>query len=233
MNWYKIAQRKSRFKELIKGFTAGSLIGLFSYIGVTNLLDAEKKFVENPKEVTNAIQVVQQEKPSQINEAEVVPPKPSINIEEISNMIKKHEGIRNKVYYDTEKKPTIGIGFNLEKEGAKERLIQLGVDINNVLRGQELTNVQINKLFQDDLKIAISDAKSFLPNFDQQPEIVKNILVDMSFNLGYTGLSGFEDFRKALLNNDYIEASKEMIDSDWYSQVGNRSKELVSLMERI
>ena len=237
MNWYKIAQRKNRFRELIKGFTAGSLIGLFFYIGVNNLLDAEKKFIENPQEVTNAIQIVQQEESSQVNEPipskEINQPISIYNDEYLKDIIKRHEGYRNKVYFDIMGHPTIGIGFNLDRVDVKYDIAKLGENIEEILKGKELTDSQINYLFQNDLETAKEDASSFLPNFENYPEEVKVILVDMAFNMGRHKLAQFVKFREALLNQDYERASKEMIDSDWYKQVGNRSRELVSLMEGV
>ena len=57
------------------------------------------------------------------------------------------------------------------------------------------------------------------------------VLIDMSFNLCSNKFSEFEDFRKALLKKDYQKAAAEMVDSKWYSQVGNRSIELVSIVK--
>ena len=52
----------------------------------------------------------------------------------------------------------------------------------------------------------------------------------MAFNLGPNRLAQFKNFKQALENNNFELAAKEMIDSRWYNQVGNRSKELVNIM---
>jgi GH24 family phage-related lysozyme (muramidase) len=168
-----------------------------------------------------------------VPEEEKIPTAATPVSNELTKMIARHEGNEPTVYPDSEGIPTIGIGFNLQREDAAEKLSNLGLDITNVLNGQELTDEQIKSLFQDDVRTATADAKSFLPNFDQQPEVVKNILVDMSFNLGATRLGGFDNFREALLRGDYQAAAREMVDSKWYGQVGDRSKELVSMMKGI
>jgi lysozyme len=153
--------------------------------------------------------------------------------QDLLDMIERHEGKRNRIYKDSLGVPTIGIGFNLNRVDAKQKLFNLGIDINKVFQGQKLTDEQVYSLFKDDVQTAKNDAMKFLPNFNEQPEIVQNILVDMAFNLGYNRLSNFKDFRQALISKNYNQASKEMKDSKWYHQVGNRSKELVHMMENI
>lgn len=153
---------------------------------------------------------------------------------EAFDMIKRHEGIRNKVYLDTENNPTIGVGFNLNRKDAKQKIESLGANYDDILNGKEsLNNNQIETLFRQDLFVAVNDAKSFLPNFDTQPKEIKMVIVNMAFNLGYTRLNKFEKFRQALMDRDYNKATKEMVDSKWYNQVGNRSKELVKIVKNI
>ena len=59
------------------------------------------------------------------------------------------------------------------------------------------------------------------------------ILLNMSFNLGRTRLSKFKKMFAHLANNDYEKAADEMIDSNWYKQVGRRSKRLVERMRNV
>ena len=61
-------------------------------------------------------------------------------------------------------------------------------------------------------------------------EEAQNIIIDMSFNLGYTKLSKFKNLRNSLKTNDYALASKHMKNSKWYGDVKSRGKELVSKM---
>jgi len=235
MNWYKQAQLDNKWRDFITGIGKGALIGLIGMLGLAGLQELRAIYEQNPQKIEQAliqtkenISLTPEEAPA---EKTVEQKYPGIDI---SKMIERHEGKRNTVYSDTEGHPTIGIGFNLDRSDAKEKLSNLGVDINKVLNKQQiLTDEQIYILFKDDLETAIIDAHNFLPNFESQPTPVQSILINMSFNLGYNKLSGFEEFRKALLNRDYQKAADEMIDSKWYHQVGNRSKELVSIMRGI
>jgi len=142
-----------------------------------------------------------------------------------------------KVYKDPIKGwkvPTIGVGCNLNRSDARALIEGFGLDYNSVRSGnQMLTDAQVNSLFDNDIQNAIADAKSFLPNFDDQPTEVKTIVSDMSFNLGLTRLSGFNSFRAALTEFDFATAADEMVDSAWYGQTGNRSRDHVAKMRRI
>jgi lysozyme len=153
---------------------------------------------------------------------------------EAKDLIRKHEGVKDTVYPDTKGIPTIGIGFNLHREDAKSRITSLGLDYKSVLDGSvSLTDRQIEKLFEYDFIIAVGAAGNFLPTFQQQPREIKIVLVDMAYNLGGEGLGRFLRFRQALLEQDYKKAANEMVNSKWYYQVGDRSKELVSMVRSV
>lgn len=152
-------------------------------------------------------------------------------LHEASKMIERHEGYSDIVYTDTRGNSTIGIGFNLDKYNARERIEEVGANYHSILMGNSrLCDSQIRSLFQDDLQIALADAKRFLPNFDQQPKDIQMVIVDMSYNMGLGSLNTFVKFRKALMDRDYLKAANEMLDSRWYHQVGNRSDELVHIV---
>ena len=55
-------------------------------------------------------------------------------------------------------------------------------------------------------------------------------LISMGFNLGIYGLLKFEKTLNALKNKRWVEASDEMMDSKWASQVGRRAEMLSQIM---
>jgi GH24 family phage-related lysozyme (muramidase) len=141
------------------------------------------------------------------------------------------EGFDDHIYYDDNDNPTIGYGFNLKTRHIRKNLESLGYSIKNLLSGNEtVSKKDASVVLQYGLKQALSDAKQFVSNWDELDPIAKIVLVDMSYNLGYTKLSKFENFRNALESLDYAKAREEMIDSKWYTDVGRRSKRLVNLM---
>jgi len=146
------------------------------------------------------------------------------------NMFKENEGYRTKVYKDTKGNRTIGIGFNLEDAGNRQFLKKVGISLDEVLGGRELTDKEVIKLYNHSLTQAFKDAQQFDPQFNKRPETVKKAIVDMAFNLGLTKLNQFKGMKAALSQNDYKMAADEMVDSNWYTQVKTRGPRTVKLM---
>jgi len=151
--------------------------------------------------------------------------------QEIYEQLSLHEGEEPSVYTDTKGKRTIGIGFNLDEPSNRKKAESLGLNVQDMLSGKKtLSDKEIKLLYNESIKQAADDANAFLPQAGRQPAVVQKVLIDMAFNLGRTKLNKFENMRAALLEGDYNKAADEMIDSNWYNQVGNRSKTLVDMM---
>lgn len=148
-------------------------------------------------------------------------------------MLKRHEGVRLTTYTDSQNRRAIGIGFDLE---TKENLILLrqmypNIDIGALLREEiSLTMEQVNALFPVTLERALNDCLAIFPGFQTLPRTVQDVLVNMSFNLGRTKLLGFEKMIEAVNSGDWYAMAREMVDSKWYGQVGERSIELVRII---
>ena len=155
------------------------------------------------------------------------------DVERARTLITRYEGRYARVYRDPRGIPTIGIGFNLTRGDARARLQALGLDYQKVLDGQQtLTDAQIDSLFADDLDAALNAARD--PNrirvFDSLTDARKFVIVDMIFNLGVGGFDGFVRMKAAVNAEDYGEAARQMQDSDWYRQVGQRARDDVARM---
>ena len=150
------------------------------------------------------------------------------------NFVEQWEGREHEVYLDTEGNRTIGVGFNLERAGARERIEALGLDYDQVLAGdQRLTDGQIDALLRPDVEQAMADARDLVENFDQLPHEVQEIVVDMVYNLGRDGFAGFENAIDALEQEDFARAADEMQDSLWYGQVGRRAQNHVETVRNL
>lgn len=129
-------------------------------------------------------------------------------------------------------KKTIGVGFNLERDGAKKIIEDLGLNYKEVLKGKKsLTLTQVINLFDADLKAAFRDARAVIKNFDELSDTRQMILVDMAFNTGRQGLSEFKKMVNAIELKQWDKAAAEMKDSDWYKQVGRRARWGVEAMK--
>ncbi len=152
--------------------------------------------------------------------------------------IKSDEGIRPKGYLDSKNKLTIGIGFNLTRSDAKEMLILAGVkpsEVSKVMKvnGQALTDKQVDSLFQNSLQEAEKSVKDIYSNYGKMPQTVKDVLVNMSFQIGKEGLRDFDDMRVAVEKGDWKGMQKEMKSSLWAKQTSKRANRLIGQVGKV
>ncbi len=153
-------------------------------------------------------------------------------IDSIVDRVIGHEGKEEKMYKDTKGIPTIGVGFNLKRKDSDELLKQVGANPRRIKSGREkLNDKQIKRLLRHTLAESKNDAKLLVKNFDTLPENVQGVLIEMVFNLGKYGLSKFKNFLNYIQNKQWVKASKEMLNSAWAKQVGNRSKTLSDIIK--
>ena len=127
--------------------------------------------------------------------------------------IKHHEGFRAKVYQCTEGYDTIGYGFAIKD-------LELDEDISEMILMQKLDNLmtRIGKTF-----VWWRSADS----------TVKDVVVEMCYQLGVSGFSKFKKTIDHLENKRYSKASAEMLDSRWAKQTPNRALELSNLIKEL
>ena len=82
----------------------------------------------------------------------------------------------------------------------------------------------------NDLQRAEKEEKK-LPGFDNCSQVRQDVLIEMVFNLGLPRVLGFRKMLAALSNDDYSEAARQMLDSKWHKDVGNRADRLAWRME--
>ena len=123
--------------------------------------------------------------------------------------VKRHEGLRLKMYKCTAGKNTIGYGRNLDDVGISADEAEL--------------------MLKHDLENAEQDAKRF-PVYEKLNQVRKDVLIEMVFNLGYSRLSGFKKMFAALERKDFDGAANEMLDSKWARDVGERARTLAYFM---
>jgi GH24 family phage-related lysozyme (muramidase) len=152
--------------------------------------------------------------------------------DQAESRIAEYEGKRAHVYTDTAGHPTVGIGFNLDRDGAQPTMEAVGANYNEVRAGNhDLTDDQISKLFQQDLNKAIDDAASVVSTFSSLNDPRQFVVVDMIFNLGRPGFSQFHHTIKAIDSGEWEAAGDNMKDSAWYGQVGIRAQKDVQMMK--
>ena len=133
-------------------------------------------------------------------------------IESAVQMLKEHEGWRNKLYKDTTGHWSIGCGRNLSDKG--------------------ISDPEIKVLLSNDIAVALADCyELFGGDFDTWEDGRQLALLDMSFNMGRPTLSRFTQMRKAIADGDWAVAAAEALNSKWARQVGRRSKVVAEMLE--
>ena len=113
--------------------------------------------------------------------------------------------------------------------------------------GTKITQTRADELLYYDFNNVLKECENRLqsqsswpdwmpdPNnkWEQWPEEVKLIICNMAFNLGLPRLKKFQRMLKAINKKDYVEASKEGLDSKWAKQVYNRAHRLMDRLRSI
>ncbi len=136
--------------------------------------------------------------------------------EDLKSRIKKHEGFLAKVYLDSLGKATIGYGHLLTEE-------------DDFVEGVIYDKDILEALFEKDFNKAVQGAEQLLDGYNIAL-VAKEVIIEMVFQLGKTGVSKFKKMFDALKNNDYSRAAAEMLNSAWYRQTPSRCEELSELM---
>jgi lysozyme len=146
-----------------------------------------------------------------------------MNIELCKEQIKRHEGEVLNIYEDSLGYKTLGVGHLCQPEDP-EYDWAVGTSVS-----QEVVDMYYEDDFDKHYMEAIHVFGSH-EDWDELPEVIQRVLVNMCFNLGGSRLSKFRNMLKACRNHDWKEMAVQMEDSRWYGQVGRRSKELQKMV---
>tara|TARA_E500000318_G_C3519632_1_gene195805 strand:+ start:578 stop:1015 length:438 start_codon:yes stop_codon:yes gene_type:complete len=138
------------------------------------------------------------------------------NLEQLKERIKIHEGFCDTVYKDTLGKRTIGYGH-------------LCTDNEEWKDGKAYTIEYLNDVFEGDFNEAVRQTEQLIGNLVLHKE-ANEIIIEMVFQLGMSGVSKFKKMWAALKDQNYTEAANQMLDSKWAKQTPNRAKDLSEIM---
>ena len=142
-----------------------------------------------------------------------------MNMDRLLQSVKKHEGYRNKVYLDTLGKRTVGVGHLCVEDFWEDN--------------KEYSEEMLMNILKDDLKNAIEGSERLLKDCLVLDSLAREIIIEMVFQLGETGVSKFRNMLKALKVPDYQTAAVEMLDSKWAKQTPNRAKAMSDHMRSL
>ena len=127
--------------------------------------------------------------------------------------IKKNEGYISTVYKDSLGIDTIGYGFAIKDLNLEEDICDL------------ILERKVAKL--------VFDVEKRFPWYCSMPVIIKDVVIEMCYQMGVNGFSKFKKTIKHLSNSDFIEASVEMLDSKWAVQTAGRAKQLSEKVRKV
>ena len=117
--------------------------------------------------------------------------------------LERHEGFRSRPYLDTVGVWTFGHGFTFITEDESRVVLKMKVRKIKKELGTRLLGMSWNR---------------------------KDVIVNMAYNLGVAGVLSFKNMWAAIDRKDWEEAARQMLQSKWHIQVGNRAKELAKIM---
>lgn len=149
----------------------------------------------------------------------------------IKDMLHRDEGLRLKVYWDTEGYPTVGIGHLIVARKTRDM-----TEINKILSDQIGRKVTGNpgaisideatKLFLEDLEKMQNDIGKHSkvgPVYNKVNKSRKMALENMAFQLGLGGLADFTNMLAAMFIGDWKKAYLEARNSLWFNQTKGRA----------
>ena len=125
-------------------------------------------------------------------------------------LIMKHEGFSHFAYPDNGGM-AIGYGRHL--------------NLNGITKDEALY------LLRNDLDRLNKEIAEKFPSSRRLDSVRYAVILSMAYNMGTEKLSTFNLMWLAIENQKYVRASTEMILSKWCGQVGDRCRELASMME--
>ena len=136
--------------------------------------------------------------------------------EEVKEEIKACEGYVNKIYKCSEGFDTIFYGHKVLPEDTYEHDVEYSKEI-----GEEV--------FEKDFQRTLDAAERLIADRPIN-NTAKEVIINMVYQIGEGGVSKFKNMWKALDNEDYGEASFQMLDSLWAKQTPARAGKLSGKM---
>lgn len=129
---------------------------------------------------------------------------------QLIDLLVKHEGVRRKPYTDTTGNLTIGVGRNLDSMG--------------------ISDDEIFHMLRNDIRRCEDELENAFRWYNYLNDARQDAMTSMCFNLGITRLRGFRKAIDAMELGDFDEAADEFMDSLWAKQVGQRAIDVTTMI---
>ena len=153
------------------------------------------------------------------------------------NRVAVHEGFSSYVYLDAKNFISIGYGLTVGRLGkacSDEALFPEGVGLTEP-QARVLLRDRLNAIETELQEHREADGYRLLVwsdgfEGDRARQFRSEVLIEMAYQMGMTGLLKFKKMWRALSAENYRGAAHEMLDSLWAKQTPNRAEELAEIM---
>ena len=128
----------------------------------------------------------------------------------IYDQLRRDEDVRDTMYRDELGNATVGVGHNLSTP-LSARAIQM--------------------ILEDDVSAKKIEMDASLPWAASLDDARYGALLNLSFNMGVGGLLGFPRMLRAIQAQDWDVAARELLDSRYARQVGDRATRLAAQLQ--
>jgi len=143
------------------------------------------------------------------------------------NRVAEHEGFKSKPYIDplvARNPEAYGISAT-DMEIIKNNLDKLTLTFGNGFTF--LTEDESKLVLESRLKSIAKELDSKIPGFTSLPIDIQQMLTEMAYQLGVTGLLKFKHMLSAIEDRDWCDAYREGFDSRWARQTPKRAREVL------
>lgn len=144
-------------------------------------------------------------------------------LDKLYEEIKADEGEILSIYKDHLGYDTFGIGHLVTEQDPE----------HGQPEGTPISQERVQAAFAIDIQKSIYYCEAQYNQWNNWPEEVRLIMVNMMFNMGPTRMAKFKNMHSALSMQDWKQAAAEGRDSLWYRQVTNRAERLMSRLEKV
>lgn len=180
-----------------------------------------------------------------------------MNTENLRKQLIEDENLRLKPYLCPAGKLTIGVGRNLEGRGLslgemiwlinnqQARRNRFPADFTSIdgatlltalikdMKLNGITEQEAMVLLDNDIYECTEQLKSKLKWWNTAPEALKEVLVNMCFNMGINKLMTFRNTLWLMSTGMYEQAADHMLRSKWARQVKSRAKRLAERVRNL
>jgi GH24 family phage-related lysozyme (muramidase) len=143
--------------------------------------------------------------------------------ESLRLVLEADEGIVHEIYEDHLGNETCGIGHFLVPQDR-----EYGWPV-----GTKISEARVTQLYNQDITIALNDARSLHPDFDDLPDPARIVIASLSFQLGLPRYKKFKLHHAAIEAKDWREAAAQLRDSSLYRQTTKRTERHAKRLESL